>query len=85
MGDSVSLAESLRFVPILTGFIVIFVVIGLLFSLANDKKQIRGESAMIIGPFPIVFRTDRKFARLPLILSIILIALVLLRYWFNCL
>ncbi|MDH5447546.1 MAG: DUF131 domain-containing protein [Candidatus Bathyarchaeota archaeon] len=78
MSDSAFLA-TLGFALILMGFIVVFVaIILLLFSSANDEKRVKGGSAIIIGPFPIVFGTDRKSVKILLILSIILMVFVLL-------
>jgi len=78
MSDTILLA-TLGFLLILTGFIVIFVaIILLLFSSANDEKKVEGGGAIIIGPFPIMFGTNRKSVKILLVLSIILMAFVLL-------
>lgn len=78
MVDSVSLA-TLGFMFILMGLIVIFVaMVLLLFSSTNGEKKVKGGGVIIIGPFPIVFGTDRKSVKIILVLSIILTVFVLL-------
>ena len=63
---------------ILTGFLIAFVAIVLLiFTTAIGRKKVRGGGAVIIGPFPIVFGTDKESVRTLLLLSIVLIVLVL--------
>jgi len=63
---------------IFAGFIIAFIaVILLFFSTIRGKGKIRGGGAVIIGPFPIVFGTDKESVRTLLLLSIILVVLVL--------
>jgi len=63
---------------IFAGFLVIFVATILLALRGfKEKGKVRGGGAIIIGPFPIVFGTDKESVKILLILSIILIALLL--------
>ena len=83
MTDIASLA-TLGLLLILTGFAIVFVAaIILLFSSANAEKKARGGGVIIVGPFPIVFGTDKKSVMVLLVLSIALMAIVLLVYIFS--
>jgi uncharacterized protein (TIGR00304 family) len=63
---------------IFAGFFVIFVATILLALKAfKDKGKVKGGGAIIIGPFPIIFGTNKESVKILLILSIILIALLL--------
>lgn len=63
---------------IVVGFVIVFVAALLvLFASIRGKGKIRGGGAVIIGPFPIVFGTEKESVKLMLILSIALIALLL--------
>ncbi|MFB0501472.1 MAG: DUF131 domain-containing protein [Candidatus Bathyarchaeia archaeon] len=63
---------------IFTGFLIAFVAVVLLFFMTvGGKGKIRGGGAVIIGPFPIVFGTDKESVRTLLLLAIVLIVLVL--------
>ena len=72
---------------ILLGFALSFVAVLLLvFSGAKGgKSRVRGGGAVIIGPIPIIFGTDKESVKFILVLSIILIALllVLTLLWSN--
>lgn len=62
----------------LAGFVIIFVAaVLLILATAKGKAKIRGGGVLIIGPFPIVFGTDKESVKTLLLLSIVLIALVL--------
>jgi len=64
---------------VFAGFIIaFFAVILMFFTTARGKGKFEGGGAVIIGPFPIVFGTDRKSLRIFLLLSMTLIILVLL-------
>lgn len=63
---------------IFVGFVIVFVAVVLLFFASmKGRGKIRGGGAVVIGPFPIVFGTDKESVKLILILSIALIALLL--------
>ena len=69
---------------VLAGFAVTFIAILLLFfSALKGGGKIRGGGAVIIGPFPIVFGTDKESVKILLILSIILITLLLIFMLFS--
>lgn len=66
-------------VLVLAGFIIVFAaVILLFFTTMRGKGKVRGGGAVIIGPFPIVFGTDRESVKMLLLLSIALIVFVLI-------
>jgi len=68
---------------ILAGFSVTFIAVILLFFTAFKEGKVKGGGAIIIGPFPIVFGTDKESVRILLLLSIILIALLLVFVAFS--
>ncbi|MFQ6086600.1 MAG: DUF131 domain-containing protein [Candidatus Bathyarchaeia archaeon] len=71
-------------VLILAGFFVTFIATVLLFFTAfKGKGKVKGGGAIIIGPFPIVFGTDKESVRILLLLSIVLIALLLVLMAFS--
>lgn len=70
---------------ILVGFAVAFIaIIWLVLSGARGgKTKVRGGGAVIIGPIPIVFGTDKESVKIILILSIVLIVLLLVFMMFS--
>jgi uncharacterized protein (TIGR00304 family) len=64
---------------VFAGFAIAFVAVVLLFlrSFKGKGGKLRGGGAVIIGPIPIIFGTDKKSVKIILVLSIILIALLL--------
>ena len=72
------------FILILAGFVVVFVAALLLFFKAlRGKGRVRGGGVVMIGPFPIVFGTDKDSVKMLLLLSIALIAFVLILTIFS--
>ena len=72
------------FILILAGFITVFVAVLLLFLKAlREKGKVRGGGVVMIGPFPIVFGTDKESVRIVLLLPIALIVLVLILTLFS--
>ena len=70
---------SLWFILVFVGFLIAFVaVILMFFSTAKEKGKVKGGGAVIIGPFPIVFGTDKESLKILLLLSIALIVLMLI-------
>ena len=59
-------------------FIVLLAFVLLFYSNAKEPGKFKGGGALIIGPFPIIFGTDKESVRMVLILSIILTALLIL-------
>lgn len=57
---------------ILAGIIVIVAAFAMLFISSTKSGQVRGGGALIIGPFPIVFGTDKESVKVVLWLSIAL-------------
>jgi len=66
---------------IILGFVISFIaMIWLVLSGVrggNGKGKVRGAGAVIIGPIPIIFGTDKESVKFILVLSIILVALLL--------
>jgi len=64
---------------VFAGFTIAFVaVILLFFTTTRGKGKVKGGGAVIIGPFPIVFGTDRESVKILLLLSTTLIVLILI-------
>ena len=65
-------------VLIVLGFVLAFAA-AILLARGNKGAggQTRGGGILLIGPFPIIFGTDRKHVEILVVLAIILIALVL--------
>ena len=69
---------------ILVGFFVTFIAtILLLFTAFKGKGKVKGGGAIIIGPFPIIFGTDKESVKIILLLSLILIAFLLVFMAFS--
>jgi len=62
---------------ILVGVFIIAIVIFLLSVKSAGKGKVRGGGAVIIGPVPIIFGTDRKSLKTVLLLSIVLTILLI--------
>ena len=70
---------------VLLGFALAFIaMIWLVFSGArNGRTKIKGGGAVIIGPIPIVFGTDKESVKVILVLSIVLVVLLLIFMMFS--
>jgi len=72
-------------VLILVGIPIIVLAVIVLSMRSAGKSKIRGGGAVIIGPIPIVFGTDKKSLKtivsLSLALTILLIIVLVIRYW----
>lgn len=68
----VSNLYSLGLTMILVGIIIVFVAFVLFFVSSVKSGKARGGGALIIGPFPVVFGTDKESVRAVLWLSIAL-------------
>ena len=64
-------------VLILAGVVIIAVAVFLLSVRGAGKGKVRGGGAVIIGPIPIIFGTDKKSLRTILVLSLALTVLLL--------
>jgi len=64
---------------IFAGMVVILVTILLLFlSSIKGEKKVKGGGAIIIGPFPIMFGTDKESVKTVLLLSLTLTILLII-------
>jgi uncharacterized protein (TIGR00304 family) len=72
------------FILILAGFVMVLVAALLLFFKAvRGKGRVRGGGVVMIGPFPIVFGTDKDSVKMLLLLSMALITFVLILAIFS--
>jgi len=75
---------SLGAILLFIGFVITFAAVILLaFTAMKGKGKVRGGGAVIIGPFPIIFGTDKESIKVLLLLSIALITLVLVVIAFS--
>lgn len=89
-GEEVKLTE-LEFLTVagialvFVGIIIIIAAVLLLSVRSVGKGKVRGGGAIIIGPIPIVFGTDKKSLKtvvlLTLVLTIVLLVFMILYYW----
>lgn len=70
---------------IFLGFALVFIaMIWLVMSgTKGGRAKVRGGGAIIIGPVPIIFGTDKESVKVILILSIVLVALLLVFIMFS--
>ena len=66
---------------VFAGILIILVAVVLLFvsgirASGSEKGKVKGGGAIIIGPFPIVFGTDKESIKTVLLLSIVLTILL---------
>lgn len=72
------------FILILVGFVTIFVAgLLLLVRAVRERGRVRGGGVVMVGPFPIVFGTDKESVKGLLLLSVALIVLVLIVMVFS--
>lgn len=73
------------FVLIFLGIIIIIAAILLLSVRSAGKGKVRGGGAVLIGPIPIIFGTDKKSLKsvvlLSLVLTILLLVVMIVYYW----
>jgi len=67
---------ALGFTLIFCGVLIILAAISLLFYTNAKSGKIKGGGIILIGPFPIVFGTDRESVKTILLLSIVLALLL---------
>ena len=70
---------------ILAGFMVIFLAAAMSGGSSSsdqgeERTKARGGGVIIIGPIPIVFGSDSKWASIAMVLAIVLVVLVLLSW-----
>ena len=79
-----ALFNTLGVILVFTGFVIAFVAVLLwIFMTVKGGGKVRGGGAVIIGPFPIVFGTDKESVKVLLLLSIALIVLLLVFIAFS--
>lgn len=62
---------------VIIGFTVVFIAVMLMvFTAAKAKGKVKGGGVVVIGPFPIIFGTDKESVKIILVLSIVLIVLL---------
>ena len=62
---------------IFAGILITLIAVILLFvSNVREKRKVKGGGAIIIGPFPIIFGTDKESIKTVLLLSIMLTILL---------
>ncbi len=69
---------------IFVGILIIIVAVLLLSIRSAGKGKVRASGAVIIGPIPIIFGTDRKSLKTVVLLSLaltILLIVVMVVYW----
>jgi uncharacterized protein (TIGR00304 family) len=64
-------------------FIAFIAILLWIFRSVKGGGKVKGGGAVIIGPFPIVFGTDKESVRILLLLSIALIAILLVFMAFS--
>lgn len=72
-GSFYSLGVALIFV----GVLIVLVAFALLFIVGFEEKTVRGGGTVIIGPFPIIFGTDKESVKILLWLSITLTVILI--------
>jgi len=71
--------QGLGIALIFAGMLVILVAIFLLFfSSIKGEGKVKGGGAIIIGPFPIIFGTDKESVKTVLLLSLTLTILLII-------
>lgn len=67
---------ALGFVLVLVGVLIIVIAVILLSVSGAKKGEVKGGGAVIIGPVPIIFGTDKKSLKTVLLLSLALTVLL---------
>lgn len=71
------------FALIVVGVLIVVLALLLVSVRSAGKSKVRGGGAVIIGPVPIVFGTDKRSLKTVLLLSIVLTALALVVFVVN--
>jgi len=70
---------NIGFILIILGFVLAFIAVILLaFKSRGTSGQTRSAGILLIGPIPIIFGSDKQSARVLMVLTILLIAIVLI-------
>ncbi len=63
---------------VFAGFLIVLISVALMiFATARRKGKVKWGGAVIIGPFPVVFGTDKNYLRI-LLLSVVFIVFVII-------
>lgn len=70
----------LGFAVIVLGFLVIFMAMARSGGSPDEERrtQVKGGGVIMVGPIPIIFGSDAKWASVAIVLAIVLIVVVLL-------
>jgi uncharacterized protein (TIGR00304 family) len=69
---------------IIIGFVITFLATFLLiFHSTKTKGETKGAGVILIGPFPIIFGTDKQSVKVLLVLTIIITALMIAFFFLN--
>lgn len=66
----------LGIILILVGMVI--VIVGGIGMAMEEKGEVKGGGVVLIGPIPIIFGTDKRFA---LILAIVALIIMILWFW----
>jgi uncharacterized protein (TIGR00304 family) len=61
---------------IIVGLVISILAAVLMVSVGKKRLTLRGGGVVIIGPFPVIFGTDKESVKILLILSIILVSIL---------
>lgn len=69
------------FAIIVLGFVLVFLAVAMSGGRSTEeggKRGVKGGGVILIGPIPVVFGSDARWASVALVLAIVLIVLVIL-------
>lgn len=72
-----TLLSAIGLILVLIGFAIAFIAVALLvLAGVKGRERIKGGGAVVIGPFPIIFGTDKESVKTLLLLSVLIIILM---------
>ena len=81
--DARTLSE-IGMILVFVGFAIAFVsTFVLMFSRAKGGSRVRGGGVIMLGPFPIIFGTDKGSVKTLILLSLVLMIVVLAFMWLT--
>jgi len=60
------------------GFAVL--ILGLMLGSRSEERRVKGAGVILVGPIPIVFGSDAKWATIAVVLAIVLVLLMIALY-----
>jgi uncharacterized protein (TIGR00304 family) len=57
------------------------IVMAAMFRSGSGDAKVKGGGVVLIGPIPLVFGSDAKWAAVAIVLAIVLVVLSLVSYW----